>query len=221
MLRFTGAVGYGSNPLVSNIDLHLKKGELILLEGPNGAGKTTLGLTLMGVLKPVKGSLESSFSRVSYVPQAGSFDRQYPICLRTVVKMGLRPHFRDMIDFFSATKRKNKRTMIDNALERVSLSGAGHLNFRQASGGQLQRALIARALISKPDLIIMDEPFANLDLKGLQKARQVIMQMIEEHNSTIMIIDHPRRESKKFYSRHLLLERDVTAEDGRMALSEV
>lgn len=185
------AIGYHRAKILTDLNLMITAAEICLITGPNGSGKTTLGLSMLGALPLLWGQRQCFFHHLSYVPQNNQLDRQYPITLKQLVTMG-----DDKGNFFA--ERKDKA---DQVLNRVGLEGQENLPFSEASGGQMQRSLIARALMHDPDFILLDEPFANLDTKAQESVKNLLLRLNREQQVTLVIIDHPYVVSEIYTSR--------------------
>ena len=138
--------------------------DLVSVIGPNGGGKTTLFRLLLGLLKPDHGTIKilgqtprRARPRVGYVPQYARFDARFPISVKDVVAMGR------LRNLPAGPYRSADRRAARDALEEVGLADLGNRSFADLSGGQRQRVLIARALASGPELLLLDEPTANVD----------------------------------------------------------
>lgn len=173
--------------IVDHVSLQISKQDFIGLIGPNGGGKTTLLKLVLGLLQPEKGSIhlfgiQPRFAshQVGYVPQHIHIDPQFPIAVNNVVQMGL---LHGIHSWFSFAGQQEK---IDRALEKVSMLEYRKRPFRELSGGQRQRVLIARALVSSPQLLIMDEPTANVDSLSQQQIYELLHD-INEHCAIILV----------------------------------
>ena len=175
-------IGYSQTILLQNVNLRIQKKDFCLLTGANGTGKSSFAKTILGVNLPLTGTIENSFSRMAYVPQKSVLDEQYPLTLRALIKGAVK---NNIFNF-----NKKSEALVDEVLDKTSLKNAQHLIIREASGGQLQRALIARALLCNPDFILLDEPFSNLDRDGRSNIVEVLHQLNGLKNVTIFIIDH-------------------------------
>lgn len=193
---------YQETSVLKNVNFSIFSGEFLGIIGPNGGGKTTLLRLLMGFLKPTSGSIrifgtppnQRTNYHISYVPQILRFDKQFPISVLELVLMGRLCHL-PWYGRFS----KNDVEAAKKALSIVKLSAYEKQSIGSLSGGQSQRALIARALVSEPDLLLLDEPTANVDtqseheifdiLKGLKKQMTILM---VTHNLS-MVIEHVER----------------------------
>jgi zinc transport system ATP-binding protein len=158
--------GYENNIILKGINFTIKENDFIGIIGPNGGGKTTLIKTILGQLKPVNGEIiyfregPDQISRIGYLPQSFEMDRKFPISVKDVVLSGLMNKKRLVFKYSSAEKE-----MAYQLLSEMGLDGLWDKTLGELSGGQLQRALLCRALISSPDLLILDEPSTYVDNK--------------------------------------------------------
>src|SRR5687767_1532526 len=147
-------LGYEDAEILKGVDLEIRSGDLIAIAGPNGSGKTTLFRSILGFLPLLRGSLERhcALSEIGYVPQSAALDSMFPVTAREVVAMGgygrLKPY-----QAFPAAEKK----LLEEALDQVGLRHLGRRLFFSLSGGQRQRILIARALMVRPKILILDE----------------------------------------------------------------
>ncbi|MBS0621589.1 MAG: metal ABC transporter ATP-binding protein [Verrucomicrobia bacterium] len=150
---------YNKTAVLKDVCLTIAKGEFLGIIGPNGGGKTTLLKLIMGLLEAQEGTivLEEGM-KIGYVPQRLPFDRHFPMSVLELVLGGLLSE----APWFGGYGRKNKNRAL-HALEHVDLLNEAHAHCGSLSGGQLQRALIARAIVSHPHLLLLDEPTANID----------------------------------------------------------
>lgn len=168
-------LGYDGKIVLRDIDLTVKRGEIITIVGPNGSGKTSMMRALIGALVPTTGSIVRSRAlRLGYVPQKLNIDHSFPITLRR---------------FLSVPKRINP----EQVTEAASLVGMGDFLDQQiatVSGGQFQRALLARAIIDAPDLLLLDEPTQGLDQNGSARFYQLIADLKEKLDCAIVLVSH-------------------------------
>lgn len=155
---------YGQRPAVSDVTLTIPRGGFAAVIGPNGGGKTTLLKLALGLLKPSRGTVEvlgttpqAARSRIGYMPQRAQIDPLFPAPVGDVVLAG-------RIGPTAAAYTRSDREAATAAAERVGLGELRRTPFSALSGGQRQRALIARALVADPELLLLDEPTANLDV---------------------------------------------------------
>lgn len=164
---------YDAEWVLKGINLNISKKEFLGIVGPNGGGKTTLLKIILGLLKPQMGDLYTN-GTMSYVPQHLNFDKNFPINVRDVVMMGL-------------TDRPDD-SKAELALKRLDITNIKDQKFGELSGGQRQRALIARAMISDPDILILDEPTANIDKKAQEMVQSILLELNRE--KTIIMVSH-------------------------------
>lgn len=178
-------VALNGQEVLKNVSFSIEKEGLYVIVGPNGGGKTTLVKTILNLLKPAHGSIyifdqpNQEYLRnnvVGYLPQRASFKRDFPIRVYDVVKMGLR-------------EKSNCREHVLAALEKVGMGQFSQANFSTLSGGQQQRVLIARAIVSRPKLLIMDEPTTGLDYESQSEFYSLIKSFVEE-GTTVLMVTH-------------------------------
>lgn len=178
---------YQDMSVLKDISFEIRQGQFIGMIGPNGGGKTTLLKLILGFLKPKAGHIQiwgqnpvDARHSMAYVPQSLRFDKQFPISVMELVLEGRLAY----LPWYGCFSRNDKHIALD-ALERVGLAHLQNRPFGSLSGGQAQRALIARALASEPRLLLLDEPTASVDaqaeteiysiLKGLQGEITILM----------------------------------------------
>lgn len=153
---------YGGDRVLSGLDLEVGPGERLAILGPNGGGKSTLVRLLLGLLEPSEGRVvwrrPRAGCRLSYVPQFPAFDRGFPMRVEEMVLQGLLRDRPPRTRYRAADRAAVAALLAD--LDLADLSGA---YLSELSGGELKRALIARALVGRPDLLVLDEPAASLD----------------------------------------------------------
>lgn len=186
---------YGDKEILSNIDLQIPSGSFVGLLGPNGGGKTTLIRIILGRLQPTKGKVNilgkpvSSFSewhRIGFVSQkANTFNKGFPATVFEVVSMGLTAK----IGYFRLFKRIH-REKVTHAIEQVGLKAYAYQNVGELSGGQQQRVFIARALVSDPDILILDEPTVGVDFQHVEKFYELLHNLNDQQNVTIIFVTH-------------------------------
>jgi ABC-type Mn2+/Zn2+ transport system ATPase subunit len=196
------SVGHRGRAVLRGIDLVIEEGESCFLAGPNGAGKTTLIRTICGILKPVSGFTEHTFNRIAYVPQVRILDRQFPLTVREAASLGLSSDtVQGRLLRFFAMGRSNlqpNRQNIETYLELVGLGLKADRLIRECSGGELQRMLIARALIREPDLVALDEPMSFLDESGRRDILGLLTALNRTKGLTVILSGHDRGLSEEF-----------------------
>ncbi len=178
------------NVILEDINLDIKEGEIVAIVGPNGGGKTTLIKITLGLIKPTNGrvfvygeSPEEVLRKkiIGFLPQMINFDRHFPISALDVVLFGL------------ISKKIPKEEKINLALryiDMVGMRGFENKPFGKLSGGQQQRIMIAKALISKPKLLILDEPSTGVDVVAQESFYELIKKLNKEEGLTILIVSH-------------------------------
>ncbi len=190
---------FGEVAVLHDVSFDIAEKEFVAIIGPNGGGKTTLVKLIMGLLEPRQGTIRvfgrsprASARRFGYMPQHPNLDPEFPVSVMNVVLMGRLGHSPGLGPFRAADRR-----IAASALDEV---GCGHLksrSFSELSGGQRQRVLIARALASDPDILILDEPTANLD----PSVQDDLYDLLHRLNGrmTVVIVSH----DVAFVSRHV------------------
>lgn len=173
--------GYGREVVLEDVDLEIQPRDFLAIIGPNGGGKTTLVKVLLGLLRPWSGEVTYRLSRrrLGYVPQFSTFDKDFPLRVADVVLMG-RLSGRGLLLPYS----REDRARAAEALERLGLTDLAGAHVREVSGGQLQRVLIARALVSDPEALFLDEPTASIDAES----RGTLQGLLAELNERIPVV---------------------------------
>lgn len=175
------SVGYNGVPVLSGVNFAVNAGDYIGVIGPNGGGKTTLIKALLGILRPIDGTVEfvDKSLRIGYLPQSKTLDKGFPVSVLDVVLSGLMG-VKGVWGRYRAADRKRARML-------MAQCGVEHLTDRRVgelSGGQLQRVLLCRALMSGPGLLILDEPTTYID----NKFEGELYALLHELNQSIAII---------------------------------
>jgi ABC-type Mn2+/Zn2+ transport system ATPase subunit len=202
LIRFENAsLGYGQRIVLSGLSFSVNEGDLLGLVGPNGAGKTTVLRAILGSLKPRSGRVTREQDlEFGYVPQRSTLDYAWPLDTMSVVAMGAyhrigllrRPGARD-------------RTAAQVALEQVGMGKMADLPFASLSGGQKQRVLIARALIGKPNLLVLDEPTDGMDLVSTNSILGLVRQLHVTERLTVIVVSHQLNEVANYVLRLALV----------------
>src|SRR4029077_12951553 len=186
------AAGYQTNLVWKDASFTIDRGEFVAIIGPNGAGKTTLFRLLLGLQRPAAGTLQVFNAlpkrvnpRIGYVPQRHLIDSDTNVESLELVRLGYSGR-KWGIGLFSQTD--SKAALV--ALESVGASELAHRPLGELSGGELQRVFLAEALVSNPDILLLDEPPSNLDFKRESELLQVVNKIVRERNVTVLLIAH-------------------------------
>ena len=193
---------FDTEDIIVDANFEINKGDIITVVGPNGGGKTTLLRLLMGQLKPAAGKVSIPESRAGlfgYVPQYLTMDPSYPITVFEVVLSGRVKN----LGFYSRADRRAAA----GALDSVGLSDFGNKSFFELSGGQRQRVLIARALSPDPEILVLDEPTANIDAESEKQLNVLLKKLSAEH--TVILVTHDLGFVNEMTTRVLCVNRHV------------
>jgi zinc transport system ATP-binding protein len=182
--------------ILTDISFEIFGGDYIAIIGPNGGGKTTLTKILLGLIKPTSGSIKlfgkdlknfKEWHKIGYVPQRVSLvDTNFPATVLDVVKMGRVAQKRSIFTQFS----KDDNKIVQDSLSKMGIEHLKDKMVGTLSGGQRQRVMIARALASKPEILILDEPNTGVDAKSQQNFYKLLAKLNKDENMTILFITH-------------------------------
>jgi zinc transport system ATP-binding protein len=182
--------GYDNKTVLKDVSLTVWEDDFLGIIGPNGGGKTTLLKVILGLIKPKSGEIRfykkdapCSGLKIGYLPQMNNIDKKFPISVREVVASGLasqKPLFK------SFSKEQNER--IDLVLEEMKISELAKRPIGELSGGQLQRVLLGRSIVSRPDVLILDEPNSYVDKRFESHFYELLEKINKE--SAIILVSH-------------------------------
>ncbi|MGN1263035.1 MAG: metal ABC transporter ATP-binding protein [Prevotella sp.] len=188
--------GYDGRPQVQDVSLDIAGRDLIVLTGPNGSGKTTLMRVVLGLIRPMKGTVTYPMSesggmmgkdlplpRFGYLPQYSDIDRDFPINVSETVLSGLNGSKR-----LFARITKADRAAVENTLDKLELTALADRHIKELSGGQLQRVLMARAIVSNPDVMIFDEPTTYTDNRSWQRMNEIVSELALSR--AVIVVSH-------------------------------
>lgn len=205
-------VAYRETPVLWDIDLTVPPGVLMAVIGPNGAGKTTLLKAVLGLIKPVAGSVrvlggiyDSERLRIGYVPQRGSVDWDFPTNVLDVVLMGTY----GKLGWIRRPGADEKKAAL-SAIEKVGMSDFAHRQISQLSGGQQQRVFLARALVQDAELYFMDEPFQGVDATT-ERAIVNLLQDLRAAGKTVIAVHHDLSTVREYFDWVTLLNVQMIA----------
>jgi ABC-type Mn2+/Zn2+ transport system ATPase subunit len=202
------SVGYGRRSVLHGINFSIEQGDFLGVMGPNGSGKTTLLKTFLGLLKPISGSIEraqtvSGHLLFGYVPQRESLDLHYPLTALEVALMG---RF-GRIGIFRRPSEKD-REMALACLKQTHMDAFADRPYRALSGGQKQRVLIARALAAEPEILLLDEPTNGMDMNSERAIMELLKELREEKQATIVFVTHLLSTIEKYAQRVAIITSD-------------
>lgn len=186
---------YEDELALNDVNLTIKEGAFLGLVGPNGGGKTTLIKIILGLLQAQQGEVLldnqtirsfKNWNRIGYVSQkANSFNKGFPATVFEVVSMGLTAK----LGYFTFFKKEQKKQVLE-AIRLVDMEAYANENIGNLSGGQQQRIFIARALVSNPKLLILDEPTVGIDYKNVERFYDILNKLNKEKQITLLLVTH-------------------------------
>ncbi|NWF52426.1 MAG: metal ABC transporter ATP-binding protein [Nitrospirae bacterium] len=204
---------YNKIEVLNNISFYVNSGDYIGLVGPNGSGKTTLIKIILGILKPNRGTVllfgvnPLNFKDrhlIGYLPQRTHFNLYFPATVKEVISSGL---------FLKKKRVKNIDRFIDEiineAMKLMDLVEIKNILISELSGGQLQRVLVARAIVNEPDLLILDEPTTALDPETRERFFQTLQELNKIKNTTIILVTHDIGSIGKYASKLLYIDKSI------------
>jgi zinc transport system ATP-binding protein len=204
---------YGTDPVLTDVDLHVAPGEFVALVGPNGSGKSTLVRILVGLLSPATGSVAlfgdpprrlRDRARLGYVPQRPQLAGALPATVQEIVGAG-----RLARQGWWRRRRADDRAAIDAAIEAVALGPLCDRPIGELSGGQQQRVLIAKALAAEPELLVLDEPVAGVDAESQRLFRDALVHMVRDRGGAVVLVSHELGAVAEDLDRVVVLKRTV------------
>ncbi|MFM8015380.1 MAG: metal ABC transporter ATP-binding protein [Actinomycetota bacterium] len=199
------SVSYGSSYALENVTFHVRRGEFIGIVGPSGSGKTSLLRAITGSVPAARGSVEvQSGTRIGYVPQVESVDWNFPITVAEVLTMTRTRRLWPSIT-------SHERDEMASVLASLGLEGLEHRHIRELSGGQQQRVFVARAMFSKPDVLLLDEPTSGVDVRTRHEVLHLLRDL-HDSGSTIVLTTHDLNGLASHLPRLVCLNREVIAD---------
>lgn len=179
--------GYGATPVLQGVNFHLHPGQFAALVGPSGAGKTTLLKLVLGLLRPGQGQLYRRTTpplRIAYVPQLETVDWNFPVTAIEVVLMGLTKQSGRW-----PWPRQQDRQRAHQIMAQLEIGDLANRHIRDLSGGQQQRVFLARALVARPELLVLDEPTTGVDMRSSESIFHQLAHLNHD-GMTILLTTH-------------------------------
>lgn len=186
---------YNKNLILEDINFSINKGDFVALIGDNGQGKTTLMNLLVGKLKANSGTINfSPCEKLSYVPQlSASTSNNFPITVKEILSLNLSRR--------RIFPNKKEEDLIDSTLDLIGLRDKKNFVFQDLSGGQKQKVMLGKALISKPSFLLLDEPLIGLDEKSKKSFLKLLIDQSKIHSMTIIMVSHNIEDIKENINR--------------------
>lgn len=198
--------GYHNQLVLKDLSFEIKEGDLTAIIGPNGSGKSTLVKLLLGLFKPRTGTITFGNAEIrrqmGYVSQVSNRNQNFPATVKEVVASGLS----GKLGFFQWMNQARWQ-QVDQALQKVDLLPLKNRNIGKLSGGQRQRVFIARALVSQPKLLILDEPTVGIDVGAKDQFYRLLKQLHQKNNLSIVWVTHDMEKVTEISDRIICLNR--------------
>ena len=195
-------IGYENVPVLKDLSFQVSSGDYLYIVGENGAGKSTLMKTLLGLSRPLSGTLTVGDglrqNEIGYLPQQTAVQKDFPASVKEIVRSGClnRCGFRPFYN-------REEKALADRNMELMNLTGLKDRCYRELSGGQQQRVLLARALCAARKLIMLDEPVTGLDPMASAEMYELIARLNREEGVTVIMISHDVAAAVR-YARQIL-----------------
>lgn len=209
LLRITDLhVELGGAPVLRGVDIDLAEGEVLIVVGSSGCGKTTLLRAIAGLEEPSAGGIELDGTAIGHGNTKGS-TRARPIGM-VFQGLALFAHMtvaRNIAFGLAHVARSERMARVEAELNSVGLTGMGNRYPHQLSGGQQQRVAIARSLVLRPKVLLMDEPFSDLDTATRREVRTEVLRILREHGTAAIIVSHDREDAFHLGDRIAIMDK--------------
>lgn len=194
-------VAFGDQEIISDLSFVLNEGDFLIVVGENGVGKTTLVNALLNRIKPRSGDISmANHLRIGYVPQFRNVDIDYPLSVRNFVSLNLLHNWRPWLS-------RKERAQVKRVLKQADLEKIADRPLGLASGGEKQRAYLAQALLSRPQLLILDESTASLDNEMKFELLDLVSRF-QQNGLTVIFITHDMDLAQRYGTRYLMMKKD-------------
>lgn len=181
------SLGY-NKPILKGVNMEIEPGDFICIVGPNGSGKSTLIKSILGLIKPLKGKIifeNIAPNFIGYMPQETKVDANFPASVSEIVLSGAL-NKKGFLSFYD----KSDILSMEKSLSLLGITSLKDKCFNQLSGGQRQKVLLARSLVSTNKMLILDEPSNNLDSKSKKELYEILKDLNENHGITVLMVTH-------------------------------
>lgn len=199
-----------SRLILDDVNFTVDRGDFLAITGPNGGGKTTILRLILGLLNPTRGKIvyynnagepmRSGDFRPGYLPQKNSVDSHFPITVAEVIASGLLA--------YKNIDKAERQARVDEALGLTGLADLAARPIGRLSGGQLQRALLGRAIVARPDVLILDEPLSYLDRRFEQQLYNILSSL--KKGTTVLLVSHQISQIDALANRHVIVDHTLT-----------
>lgn len=200
-------VRFDRKNVLDHVSMTIEKGDFVAITGPNGGGKTTLLRGMLKLLKPTQGRVSyfqegkiSDRLKIGYLPQKSNIDTHFPITVEEIISSG-------QITGLLRRRKKEDPEVIEHYVDLCGVRDYLHLPIEALSGGQLQRTLMARALVSQPELIVLDEPLSYVDKAFERQIYSMMEDLAKDH--TIVLVSHEMSVISGMANRHVIVDRGI------------
>ena len=195
---------YSDKYILKNINIDIKKGDCVSILGHNGAGKTTLFKIINGLIKPTSGNklTDEIKKQIGYIPQINKFESYIPINVKQVIEMGITAKK----GIFKKLSRQDN-LLVEDIASKLDIYKLLNVPIGKLSGGEMQKVSIARVLAQQAEILLLDEPLSNLDIKSQNNIIEIIENIHSEKKATILIVLHNFEQKPKCCNKEIVLEK--------------